>query len=438
MLRWLTLLVIFWQAAFVGFDLSYARSFHSNSVNSNPSLPADALKYVWWMVNWETNSITCSVTVYHSGIPTIVELQKGCGNTYTQQWLSTPPCPTNLNCRGYYIHLASTSTVLPTSDSQNSSSVTDISLVLGLANQSKPFNSFTNQTTPNPVDACAVIWQSQPPDERPTWLSTPERSDYLATNEALYYLAGRLIAHNIVDASACPSGGLRNSQYANECGMEVARPVVQYWQNQFDPEIFQSAQVAGIPAVLLKRIFIQESQLWPETNQINKETGIGQATELGLDALFFYDPEFYKSFCPQMLSKKACEVNYYRQSQENKELLRGALTYQLNANCDDCQLGVDVQKTKDSIPIFADLIVANCKQVSQIFINATGYLPGALAPYEDLWRFTLANYHVGSGCLSYPIYKAWKDTRTVNTEEVSNYFTQPCASVFPYVTNVTR
>jgi hypothetical protein len=395
-----------------------------NDTQFHPASLPFSNKYVWWMVKWDTNSIVCSITVFHGGFPTVPETVKSCGLTVTQQWQNTPACEITKVCQGYYLHLASTSSVPASSIPENP--LPDKNLIT------------SNQTTPNPVDACANIWQAQPPSERPVWLTTPERSEDLATYQDLYYLAGQLIRHHVVDASACTSGGVKSSLYADECGMNAARPVVQFWQNQFDPQIQEAAQVAGIPSTLLKRLFMQESQLWPGTDRYPTHFGLGQATELGLDVLFLFDKEFYKTFCPLMLSTESCQVNYFRQSPENKAILRGALSYHINADCPSCPTGVDLEITRDSIPIFADLVVANCQQVKQIVINATGYLPGAVSNYEDLWRFTLANYHAGSGCVSYALFKAWDRTHTLDGEEVASRFTEPCASVIPYVQNITQ
>lgn len=391
------------------------------------SVDSYSTKYTWWLVSWETNSIICSITVYHGGLPSVEETRKNCGNTYTTQWLDTPSCNFNKVCQGYYMHLASSSSVITPSGSRDS--------ILSPSLSSSTIAQ--NQTTPNPVDACAVIWQTQPLSVRPYWLTTPVNSFELATNEDLYYLAGRLIANGIVNASSCPAGGLESSHYANECGMAAARPVVQYWQNQFDPEIYRSAQVAGIPAVLLKRLFIQESQMWPGTDLLPTHFGLGQATELGLDVLFVYDSEFYKQFCSLILSGDACQKNYSHQSPENKAILRGALTYRINADCPSCPTGIDIELTRDSIPIFSNLIVANCRQVAQIVFNATGFPAGSVSNYEDLWRFTLANYHVGSGCLSYALFTAWNRTHSLDGEEVGARFTEPCSSAVPYVQNIS-
>ena len=60
----------------------------------------------------------------------------------------------------------------------------------------------------NEIASCAQTWQAFPPvGQPPQWLSTPDHTQLLASDEAYYYLAGRLIAQGVVDASNCATGG---------------------------------------------------------------------------------------------------------------------------------------------------------------------------------------------------------------------------------------
>jgi len=220
--------------------------------------------------------------------------------------------------------------------------------------------------------------------------------------------------------------------------MDKARPVVLFWQNQFDRAIFEAAKQKGIPAQLLKNLFAQESQFWPGTDLYSTHFGLGQATELGIDALFIWNPDFYNQYCPLILSKEACSVSYVRQSSENKAILRGYFTYRINVDCPECPYGIDMEKTFDSVSIFADLVVANCHQVAQIVNNATDFVPGSVASYEDLWRFTLANYHVGPGCVSFAIFKTWDGVNSLTWDEVNKRFTETCSIAIKYVENIAK
>jgi len=64
------------------------------------------------------------------------------------------------------------------------------------------------------------------PPEEMHWIYVPEFADQLYTEERYYFLAGQLISNNVVDASACPMGGLWTDGYANACGMSAALPTV--------------------------------------------------------------------------------------------------------------------------------------------------------------------------------------------------------------------
>ena len=90
----------------------------------------------------------------------------------------------------------------------------------------------------------------------------------------------------------------------------------------------------------------------------------------------------------------------------------------------------------ESIKLVAHTLLANCDQVAQIVYNGTGSLAGEISSYEELWKYTVADYHVGPGCLSYAIYTSWAAQSTMDWEHVSSYLTEPCETVIPYVTEI--
>jgi hypothetical protein len=92
-----------------------------------------------------------------------------------------------------------------------------------------------------------------------------------------------------------------------------------------------------------------------------------------------------------------------------------------------------------SVPLFANTLLANCEQIGQIVFTATGELAGDVSSYEDLWRFTVANYHAGPGCVSFAIHSAWNNNQqALSWDEVSTRFTAPCQGVVPYVNKITH
>jgi len=297
----------------------------------------------------------------------------------------------------------------------------------------------SSQWKGNRVASCAQLWDAFPPLEGlPTWLSTPAIPELMASDETYFYLAGRLIEQNLVDASDCPSAGLLPNRYANACGMEKALPQVEAWQNKFDQQIIQIANQTGIPAQLMKNIFAQESQFWPGTFKDPKEFGLGQLTDNGAETILLWNPAFFKQFCPLVLDQNACERGYVYLSVGNQALLRGALATQSRADCPDCQGGFDTENINHSINLFAQILMANCSQVSRMVYNATGRSPGTLLDYESLWRLTVANYHAGPGCMSYPLYQAWAKRDFYDWESISNYLTPACQGVIYYVDNISR
>jgi hypothetical protein len=290
----------------------------------------------------------------------------------------------------------------------------------------------------NQIASCAQVWQAFPPlGGPPAWLSTPEVPELLATDIPYSYLAGRLISQGLVDASTCIGGGLLSNGYADTCGLELARPLVEEWQNRFDLQIIETAQETGVPAQLMKNIFAQESQFWPGVFRVANEFGLGQLTDNGAETVLLWNPTFFDQFCPLVLDASVCQRGYLYLDGESQALLRGALALQANADCTTCPAGIDLTNAEFSITLFANTLLANCEQVAQIVYNATGQIAGQVSSYEELWRFTVANYHIGPGCLSYAMYTAWAARATMDWEHVSDYLTEPCESVIPYVENVT-
>lgn len=290
-----------------------------------------------------------------------------------------------------------------------------------------------------PLVSCARIWEAFPPaGDPPIWLSTPEHFELLATGDPYYYLAGRLISEGLVDASFCPNGGLLPNGYADACGLEAARPVVEDWQNQFDSRIIEVANETGIPAQIMKNLFAQESQFWPGMFRVPFEFGLGQITDNGTDAIFLWNPDFFHSFCPLILSQEACSRGYLSLADSDRAILRGALALQAHADCLDCPAGIDLSNVYFTVTLFANTLQANCAQVARTVYTATEQMAGRVATYEDLWRLTVANYHAGPGCTSFAIHQAWSTEQTLAWDVVRTRFTEPCFGVVPYVEEITR
>lgn len=288
------------------------------------------------------------------------------------------------------------------------------------------------------IASCAGVWEAfPPPGGPPSWLSTPEELETLATDAPYVFLAGKLIMQGAVDASACPAGGLLENGTANACGLEAARSLVNEWQDRFDETILQVSWETNVPAQLLKNLFAVESQFWPGV-LIPQEFGLGQMTALGADTTLLWNEDFFDEFCPLVLDEGVCAEGYLGLDEETQELLRGALTVRTDSTCDDCPLGLDLTHAEFSIEVFAETLLGNCEQAGRIVRNASGKAPGAVSTYQDLWRLTLVNYNAGPGCLSTAAKSAWTGDREITWETVAPRLNLTCPNAVSYVEQVAQ
>ncbi len=370
--------------------------------------------YSWQLVRWENNEVVCSLKVDHAGLPTSQEIESNCGGDLRAQWEKTLPCPdaTASLCQGLYLNLAGTEEQTPTPEAATPTATPTATSTLEVASKS--------------ID----------------WLSSPSGFEGLASNQPLVFLAGHLIANGVADASECPAGGLLESGAANQCGLEKARYQVYLWQNRFDPIIFSVSQKTNVPPYLLKGLFAQETQFWPRVTQNNAwdfgEYGMGQLNEKGVDTLLVWSGDFYDRFCPTILSKETCRRAYINLPSNQQAMLRGAVIGLVRADCSTCSLGLDIPKAENSIRVFADTILANRSQVMQVIRNATGLSSNLGVSNQDMWRFTLVNYHAGPGCL----YSALGATRLagkkLNWKNVSGNLEPGCEDAVDYVANISN
>lgn len=290
-----------------------------------------------------------------------------------------------------------------------------------------------------PVATCSDSWEVFPPvGGAPNWLSTPTVSEELSSDIPYTYLAANLILQGAVDASACPDNGLVPGGGANTCGLEVSRPAVTEWQNQFDELILATASETSVPARLLKNLFARESQFWPGVFRINGDAGLGQLTEGGADTTLFWNSSFFTQFCPLVLSSDACSAGYAHMKAEEQAMLRGALVGSVNATCENCPLGLDLSQAHFSVTVFAHTLLANCEQAGRIVRNFTGSAPGKSVTYEDMWKFTLVNYNAGPGCLGDAIEGAKGQSKALTWENVSAYLPGVCTAAIDYVNDISQ
>jgi hypothetical protein len=246
-----------------------------------------------------------------------------------------------------------------------------------------------------------------------------------------------LILQGLVDASACPDGGLSPQDGVNQCGLEKARGAVNEWQDRFDELILTTAHETGVPARLLKNLFARESQFWPGLLNLT-DVGLGQLTEDGADATLFWNSSFYSQFCPLVLSGERCGKGYMHLKEDERLLLRQSLVASVNATCEECPLGLDLTQSDFSVNVFAQTMIANCRQAGQVVRNYTGDAPGNNVSYEDLWKFTLVNYNAGPSCLADAISGAQFNGLELTWENISPYLPPACAQAIDYVNDISK
>ncbi|MDX9991512.1 MAG: hypothetical protein RBS68_05625 [Anaerolineales bacterium] len=306
--------------------------------------------------------------------------------------------------------------------------------------QKRYIDVLSSQWRGKPNATCSVAWQSFPPAEGlPAWLLTPEDPQELQSDVSYVYLAGNLIQQGAVNVEACLDGGVYADGSATPCGVEAANLAVVDWQNRFDTLIFDVARQGEVPAQLLKNLFSRESQFWPGIFSLRDDVGLGQLTDHGADTTLMWNPAFYDEFCPLFLDKSVCKANGYASlASADQALLRGALLQSVDATCVDCPLGIDIEQADYSVTIFARTLLANCEQAGQIIENVTGNPAGENASYEDLWRFTLANYNGGAGCLADAVQVAHANGLELTWKNVADNFLSGCRPVVDYVEDISQ
>jgi len=325
----------------------------------------------------------------------------------------------------------------------DSSEMFDALVRVALADEGNPDRSFwyvdvlSSQWAGVPVASCVQAWSALPPiGGPPEWLSTPTQSESLGTDVPYNYLAANLIRQGLVDVSACPDGGLLPDGGASTCGMEVARTAVNQWQNQFDSLILNVAQDSGVPAHLLKNLFAKESQFWPGTS-LKNDVGLGQLTELGADTTLLWNPPFFHQFCPLVMDSEECSKGYLSLDDEQQQYVRLALIDAVNATCETCPLGIDLDRANFSIGVFAHTLLSNCEQAGQLVENITGETAGKSASYEDLWKFTLVNYNAGPGCLGDALDVTFGKDQELTWENLSTHLPPACQGAVDYVNAIS-
>ena len=138
------------------------------------------------------------------------------------------------------------------------------------------------------------------------------------------------------------------------------------------------------------------------------------------------------------MDSQECSKGYLHLDEEQQQYVRLALIDAVNATCENCPLGIDLDRANFSIGVFAHTMLANCEQAGQIVENVSGGMAGDAATYEDLWKFTLINYNAGPGCLGDALDITQSEDLDLNWENVSSHLAPACQGAIDYVNEISQ
>jgi hypothetical protein len=280
---------------------------------------------------------------------------------------------------------------------------------------------------------CQSTYGGALPDPLPRWLQDIIPAADLQTENRYDLLAGQLLRSKLIDGAACPAGGLNADGSPNACGLAVAQSDVRAWQNRYDSAIVTAGQKISIPPLLLKAVIAVESQFWPAANWEKGEIGLGQMTEMGADLVLAWRPDYFQTICAQGLDKATCAKGYGGLDLSAQRLLRGLVLKSIDTTCSTCQGGVDPAKGNQAVAVLSETLGASCRQSNRTFWLATGKRPAEFMSYEDFWRLSLANYHIGTGC----VYQALRHTGNPSSwNAIAINFSAGCGSGAEYIRRI--
>ncbi len=248
-------------------------------------------------------------------------------------------------------------------------------------------------------------------------------ADYLVTKYKYRLLMAKLINNGKVDTSMCQNYGLNLDGTPNGCGEEQTAALVFEYQNRYDELIYEAGKKQKVPARIVKGLIAQESQFWA-TSDTPYEYGLGCITESGADMLLRWNSSYFLQVCSNAypLNRESCYSGFSALDEDKQTALRGVVISKVG--------------TGEEIEMLAAAIRGSVYQVSQIVNNATGETPSAVSTYEDMWKFTVANYYSGSGCLYNAMSQVYSYGMQLTWENVRRYMTGKCAIADQYVDRV--
>ena len=278
---------------------------------------------------------------------------------------------------------------------------------------------------PEAAPFCSDIWHVFPQIslQNQKIYEAPFSSDFLTTTFHLSILAGKIIKYGLADTSHCSNYGLMNDGSANGCGEKSSADQIFTIQNQYNDLLFESGIRNHVPPRMIKSMIAQESQFWPYS-EIDNEYGLGMITENGIDLLLRWNTSYYQGLCKDVFPQKAdgCEIQYSEIPSTEQQILRGSALQRIGSN--------------EEIDLLGAVIRASAAQVNQIIQNITGSDCERSISYEDLWKFTIANYYSGSGCIHNAMLITAAYKYALTWDNVQNFLSGTCINAKAYVEKV--
>ena len=155
------------------------------------------------------------------------------------------------------------------------------------------------------------------------------------------------------------------------------------WQNRFDEQIRGAADVAGVPAVLLKGMLANESQFWPLWTGDAGEVGWLQLTWDGADTALRHSPELFARYCQRALWS-GCSTGYDVLTDGQQYAVRSALVADLTMTGTPLQASAEAA---NDLWIYAHILRAYACQAQELY------------PDLDAWQSAAVLYNAGTGCI---------------------------------------
>ena len=143
-----------------------------------------------------------------------------------------------------------------------------------------------------------------------------------------------------------------------------------------------------------------------------------------MDLLLRWNPDYFKLLCLETFfaAPDLCKRGFSAMDKSLQIILRGSALRKIG--------------TEAEIDLLAAALAASVRQVNALVQGAAEAMSEPGSTYEDMWKFTIANYHSGSGCLQNALRVASALGFPLTWENVRHYFSGECKRAEDYVERV--